>query len=286
MLADAVDDIDGSLVGGTALTIHLQHRTSFDLDFMTHESFSGTELFAALRGTATHAVLARAEPNRTHAVIDGVAVEVFAAPTRGEHPGHVHQLQPPSVVAGMRVASLADLLAMKLDVIMYRPKLRDYIDLAAIDNSGLLRLEDGMHLHMKRYGTDPQSSFLDRIIDTLEDPGYLAADRVFASHAPRVLGHLAGRVPELRTHIKRLRKDLHTQTPPPPRQAGFVASMKPPPTAPADTCRRHTPQRRRCARPGPVCGGCFRCCVISHRAPRRGHQPSSCGGAAAAARCW
>ena len=231
MLAAAVDAVDGSLVGGTALAVHLQHRISYDLDYMAQQPFSGSELFAALRDSATHATFTRAEPNRMHAVIDGVAVEVFTAPARGENPGRVRQLQPPSIVAGMRVASLADLLAMKLDVIMYRPKLRDYIDLAAIDSSGLLRLEDGVRLHMQRYGTDPQSSFLDRIIDLLEDPGDLAADRVFASHAPRVLDHLAGRVPELRAHIKRMRRDLRTQEPPRPRQAGLVDPAKlPPPT--------------------------------------------------------
>ena len=216
MLAEAVSDIDGYLVGGTALTTYLRHRTSFDLDYMTHQPFSGTDLFNTLSAAATHAAFSRAEPSRMHAVIDGVAVEVFAAPARGEHPGHVRRLAPPTVIDGMRVASLADLLAMKLDVIMYRPKLRDYMDLAAIDHSGELRLEDGMQLHMKRYGTHPQSSFLDRIVDQLQDPGALAADSEFAAHTERVLGYLAGRVPELRSHIQRLRRGLHHNVAPTP----------------------------------------------------------------------
>lgn len=165
LLAEAVTDIDGYLVGGTALTTHLRHRTSFDLDYMTHEPFSGADLFDVLTSAATHATYSRAEPNRMHAAIDGISVEVFAAPSRGEHPGHVQRLAPPTVIAGLRVASLADLLAMKLDLVMYRPKLRDYMDLAAIDNSGELRLEDGLQMHMRRYGTHPQSGFLDRIVD-------------------------------------------------------------------------------------------------------------------------
>ena len=228
ILAEAVDSIDGYLAGGTALAIHLQHRTSFDLDYMTHQPFSGVELFETLNAAAAHATYSRAEPNRMHGIIDGVVVEVFAAPTRGENPGHVQQIAPPRVTAGMRVASLADLLAMKLDVIMYRPKLRDYMDLAAIDSSGSLRLEDGMGLHMRRYGTHPQSSFLDRMVDHLEQPGDLATDPEFASHAERVLGYLASRVPELRAHIKRLRRDLHHNTPPPPRQGSAGLLVKPP----------------------------------------------------------
>lgn len=216
LVASAVAGIEGSLVGGTALTIHLRHRQSYDLDYMAHESFSGLELFSELKSAARDVTLSQAERDRMHAVVDGVAVEVFTAPFRGDNPGYVRQLQQPRIVDDMRVASLPDLLAMKLDLIMYRPKLRDYIDLAAIDNSGMLRLEDGMRLHMERYGTGPQSKIHDHIVDLLENPENLAADRVFAAQAPRVLAHLAGRVPELRAHIKRMRKDLHTQASPAP----------------------------------------------------------------------
>lgn len=216
LLAEAVRDIDGYLVGGTALTTYLQHRSSFDLDYMAHQSFSGTDLAEALNSAATHATFSRAEPDRMHAVIDGVAVDVFVAPTRGEHPGHVQQLAPPAVIDGLRVASLADLLAMKLDVIMYRPNLRDYMDIAAIDNSGGLRLEDGVLLHMRRYGTHLQSAFLDRIVDRLQDPGPLAADPEFAAHAERVLGYLAGRVTDLRSHLQRLRRGIHRAVAPTP----------------------------------------------------------------------
>lgn len=226
LLAEAVRDLDGYLVGGTALAVHLRHRSSFDLDYMVHQPFSGAELFKALGDRANHATCSRAEFNRMHGVLDGVSVEVFVAPARGEHPGHVEPVAPPGVVAGLRVASLADLLAMKLDVVMYRPKLRDYMDLAAIDISGALRLEDGIGLHMRRYGTEPQSSFLDRIVDRLEDPGVLSEDPEFAAHAPRVLGYLGGRVPDLRAHIMRMRKDLRPGTAPLARKAGFLAPEK------------------------------------------------------------
>ena len=241
LVASAVDNIEGSLVGGTALTTHLRHRESYDLDYMAHESFSGLELFSELQRASRHATMSQAGQGRMHAVIDGVAVAVFTAPFRGDNPGHVEQLQQPNLVDNMRVASLPDLLAMKLDVIMYRPKLRDYIDLAAIDNSGLLRLEDGIRLHMQRYGTGSQSNVLDRFVDLLENPQSLTADRVFAAQAPRVLAHLAGRVPELRAHIKRMRKDLHTQPSPapgrynaaPPAPTGGAPSQPSAPPRPA-----------------------------------------------------
>ena len=225
-LAAAVEGIDGYLAGGTALATRLQHRSSFDLDYMAHQEFSGADLFDRLSASASTAICTRAEPGRLFAAIDGVAVEVFAAPSRGEHPGHVQPLAPPSRLAGMRVASLPDLLAMKLDVIMYRPKVRDFIDLAAIDNHGQLTLEDGMALHMRRYGTHLQSSFLDRIVDRIEQPGTLPADPQVAAAGQRALAHLAGRVPQLRSHVKRMRKGVHGGGPPPARSgpAGLLHS--------------------------------------------------------------
>ena len=87
----------------------------------------------------------------------GVEVQVFRAPARGYNPGHVRNLAAPIRVDGLAVASLADLLASKLDVIMYRPKLRDYVDLAAIDRAGPYRIEDGLLFHTRRYGSVPEA---------------------------------------------------------------------------------------------------------------------------------
>ena len=180
ILAKAVKNIRGSLVGGTALAMHLRHRISYDLDYMAYKSFSGEHLYRGLRAAAGTARADSAVKDQMNAVIDGVAVGVFMAPHRGDNPGHVKQLHKPMIVDGLAVASLPDLLATKLDIIMYRPKLRDYIDIAAIDASGRLRIEDGLALHMQRYGTTLRSQTLDRIINLLEKPGQLSADKVFA----------------------------------------------------------------------------------------------------------
>lgn len=208
LLANAVKNMRGALFGGTALATHLRHRQSFDLDYMTYKSFSGERLFQRLRASAGAVVARTAAKDQMNADVDGVAVDVFMAPYRGNNPGYVKQLQKPTTIAGMPVASLPDLLATKLDVIMYRPKLRDYIDIAAIDASGRLRIEDGLGLHMRRYGTTLRSRTLDHIIDLLEQPGQLAADRVFDQQQHETLSYLAGRVPELRTHIMNTRMGI------------------------------------------------------------------------------
>lgn len=214
LLANVTRGLDGSLVGGTALALHLRHRVSFDLDFMTLETFSGERVARSLAAAVEDIDFSAVGTDEMHATVGGVAVQVFRAPHRGANPGYVRNLQHPGEIDGLRVASLADLLASKLDVIMYRPKLRDYIDLAAIDAGGTFRLEDGLLFHLRRYGTTPASRDLSRIVALLEDPGPLEEDRVFESRRPETLDYLRRRVPALHQHLQHLR----ATTASPPRE--------------------------------------------------------------------
>ena len=201
VLAQAVRGIDGSLMGGTALTIHLRHRTSFDLDYMTDGSFSGEALvgelvqFAPERRVETLS----AGTDALDARIDGVVVQVFRPQPRPEV-GRIAVLSAPIQVSGMKVGSLPDLLAAKLDVILLRPKLRDYIDIKAIDELSPYSLEDGILFHMRRSGTTTTSRDLSRIVDLLEYPGSLQPDRVFGDDDD-VLDYLAGRAQDLRRYL-------------------------------------------------------------------------------------
>lgn len=205
MLAKAVRGLDGSLLGGTALAIHLRHRVSFDLGFMTLRPFSGRRISAALAKQTEDIDISLAEDDALHATLRGVEVQVFSAPRRGDSPGVIRNIRPPTPIAGLPVASLPDLLASKLDVTLYRPKLRDYIDLNAIDADGSYCLEDGLLFHMHRYGTRPSSRDLARIVDLLADPGILEEDRVFDGERNAALAYLRTRVPDLHNHLQHLR---------------------------------------------------------------------------------
>ena len=44
VLGQATEQLEGCLMGGTALAVHLRHRISFDLDYMTVGPFSGDHL--------------------------------------------------------------------------------------------------------------------------------------------------------------------------------------------------------------------------------------------------
>ena len=203
-LAAAVAGIDGALFGGTALATHLQHRQSFDLDYMTYQHFDG-EALARRLAVGTQVDVRVAAASQLRATAGGVVVEVFTAPHPSDDPSKVQQIAAPRMLDGLAVASLADLLASKLDVVLWRAKPRDFIDIAAIDQSSQLRIEDGLRLHTVRYSTTLGSGVLDEIVDLLEDPGPLPSDPAFAAQASEALAYLADRAPALRDYLANAR---------------------------------------------------------------------------------
>lgn len=120
-----------SLVGGTSLSLQLGHRKSDDLDFFTDHSFDIRPVKEAIVRYNSH-VLFLSEtpqgvsfslpmPNKTDDVrkldVYNWAVK-FIRPVRKEGP--------------IRLASLEDIAAFKLDAICHRKEKKDYIDLAVL----------------------------------------------------------------------------------------------------------------------------------------------------------
>ena len=200
-LAVAVEGTGGALFGGTALAIHLRHRQSFDLDYMIPVQFDTKSVSERLSAEGPIRILRHEVGEGLHAIVDGVLVEVFKAPERGYNPGHVRSLARPTVIDGVSVASLPDLLASKLDVLLYRSKLRDYIDLVAIDNLSPYTIEDGLLFHIGRYGVTPNGFELARAISLFEKPGDLATDGSFEEQRASTLAYLKARAPALRKYL-------------------------------------------------------------------------------------
>lgn len=221
ILQKATKRVDGCLMGGTALAIHIRHRISYDLDYMTYKGFSGDRLARRFRDSAGDIEVDASGPDQMHARVKGVLVQVFRTPHRGANPGHVETLKQPFEIDGLPVASLPDLLASKLDVIMYRPKLRDYIDLMAMDLAGPYTLEDGLRFHMKRYGITPASNDAARIVQLIETPGELDIDPIFEDRKDDVLRYLADRAPDLEQRLYQMRRaQVGENCPEPPDRRG------------------------------------------------------------------
>ena len=115
----------------------LRHRQSYDLDFVTLEPFDSRAVAARLLSAAKYA--AYKDDDRPHiakVAFDGVPVTVMRD-LRGFVEGHATELMRGMTVDGIRIGSIPDLMAMKLEVIQHRRQARDDIDICAIDNTAL-----------------------------------------------------------------------------------------------------------------------------------------------------
>lgn len=137
---------DFFLVGGAALSLQINHRISIDLDFFSLKEFDENVLLTYLEtrrsfkldSLAKHTVKGR---------IDQVIVDFIthAYPL-------VKNVQP---IEGVRLASLEDIAAMKLNAIVGNgTRLKDFIDIAYL--SSYLSLKEMLHAYKHKYSSRNQ----------------------------------------------------------------------------------------------------------------------------------
>lgn len=158
------------LAGGTGLTVHLRHRVSRDLDFMVAGDEQFDVLLEHLNGVGKFGVTMLDE-DTLNGVLDDTNVQFLRARDQ-------LQIAPTVTVGGIPVASVEDIVAMKLKVILDRGELRDYYDLMEIDRRGHVRAEEGIALFMLRYGIVDDDQRVTMVIrslgyldDVADDPG-------------------------------------------------------------------------------------------------------------------
>ncbi|HHV37524.1 MAG TPA: nucleotidyl transferase AbiEii/AbiGii toxin family protein [Candidatus Cloacimonetes bacterium] len=111
------------LVGGTALALYLDHRKSMVIDLFIGEDFDSSKLASHFQKTYK-AVQIAWEINTLRAFIGGIKVELIS-----------HQyplLREIEVKDEIRLASLNDLAAFKLNAISGRGNRKDFWDLEAL----------------------------------------------------------------------------------------------------------------------------------------------------------
>ena len=187
------------LGGGTAIAVHLRHRISRDLDFFLRQPVDLTALAEVLEAKGSLVVQQLdPEPGRQtlNVLLDTTRLQFLEASS-------VRVLEPLLPVAGVMVAGLGDLLAMKLKVICDRGELRDYFDLLAIERQGHRRVEEGIALALEKYRPRAGQAFVQAIVrglgyldDVQEDPG-VPATRV------EVAAYWERRVPEIVRYLSR-----------------------------------------------------------------------------------
>jgi hypothetical protein len=84
--------------------------------------------------------------------------------------GSQRLLENPILIAGLRIAGLADLMAMKLKILPQRGELRDYFDLQKIEELTGRTVEEGLGYYIARYRPPDAGNQVMAIIRAL---GYL-----------------------------------------------------------------------------------------------------------------
>lgn len=135
------------LAGGTAIAVHLGHRISQDLDFFYHgNAVDLDQLARAIDAVGPFAITMRA-PGTLNGLFSRSKIQFLHA----DEVAPQRLLTQPINVAGLRVAQLDDLLAMKLKVIGDRGELRDYFDLMTIERRAGRSVEEGLQLFLARF---------------------------------------------------------------------------------------------------------------------------------------
>ncbi len=140
------------LVGGTALTVHLQHRVSRDLDFFLEQEEDLDALWTAFQSAGNAMANERSE-GTLNCLFNETKVQVLDASTQ-------RLINTTTLVAGVKVACVEDLTATEIKVIVGRGELRDYFDLMCIERQVGLSAETGIALAIEKYNPQDRESFV------------------------------------------------------------------------------------------------------------------------------
>ena len=151
---------DFILVGGTALSFRLGHRASIDIDMFTEKEYGSID-FDRLENFFRKKYSYTFRPDISNIVSMGrsfyvgesekesVKVDLFYTDTF---------IRPHSLIGNIRLASLDDIVAMKVDVIQRKGRKKDFWDLHELLD--IYPLEKMIELHEERYPYTHERSVL------------------------------------------------------------------------------------------------------------------------------
>lgn len=189
----------GLLVGGTALTVHLRHRFSQDLDFFITEPFDPERLAGELSRTASFAITMLAD-GTLNGLFGRTKVQFLDAQDQ-------RFVEVPVDVEGIAVAGLGDLLTTKLKVIQDRGEHRDYYDLKAIEQLAHRTVEEGLLLFPQHYALRDPTTAVVQIVRGLSYHDDLDEDPALPESLLDTTSYWTRRLPEIVVHLSRTRQD-------------------------------------------------------------------------------
>ena len=141
-----IDELKGfSLVGGTALSLLYGHRQSVDLDLFSNKPFDNAEVVAVLEKTFGSAFVNRSTNPRfgIFGFVDEVKIDIIRHP----HP----LIRSEQTTDSIRMFSVEDIIAMKVQAILGRGKKKDFWDIAELLNH--FSITDFINFHKEKYNT-------------------------------------------------------------------------------------------------------------------------------------
>jgi len=151
-------DLGFTLYGGTAIALRLGHRTSIDFDFFTERPLDRAAIEERL--SFVRSLLVLQETSDTFTAI-GSTDATGGKPVKLSFFGSINfgrVAEPQWTSDGIaQVASLDDLMATKLKVVLQRVEAKDYFDVAALLDSGFT-LERGLAAARALFGLSFQPS--------------------------------------------------------------------------------------------------------------------------------
>ena len=157
-----------SLVGGTALSLLYGHRKSVDLDLFSNLSFENQDVILALQKKFKDSFVNRSTNPRfgIFCFIDDVKIDIIRHP----HP----LIRPQQHLENMRLYSIEDIIAMKVQAILGRGKKKDFWDVAELLNH--YTIADFIRFHKEKFASQnllinvPQALTYFADADESEDP--------------------------------------------------------------------------------------------------------------------
>jgi len=134
-----------SLVGGTALSLYYGHRKSDDLDLFSTNPFDNSTIVSVLEKKFGGSFVNRSTNPHfgIFGFVDDVKIDLIHYPH--------HLIRPEINVDGIRMFSIEDIIAMKVQAILGRGKKKDFWDVAEL----LLHftITDFINFHKEKYAS-------------------------------------------------------------------------------------------------------------------------------------
>lgn len=147
-----------ALYGGTAIALRLGHRPSVDFDFFSENALDREAIRAAFPFMQRATVLQDQQNTLTVQVPDGNSENTYVKVSFFGMIGFGRVGVPDITEDGvLHVASLDDLMATKVKVILQRAEAKDYRDIAAMVSAGV-SLSKGLSAARELYGLNFQPS--------------------------------------------------------------------------------------------------------------------------------